>query len=79
MNEATAVPKLTVRREIAAPAKELFDAWRSRLATIGQAVQIRLPHAVLAGHAEGIDPSGALLVRDAAGTLHRVTAGDVEA
>lgn len=27
MNEAPAVPKLTVRREIAARAKELFDAW----------------------------------------------------
>ncbi|HEU4327319.1 MAG TPA: biotin--[acetyl-CoA-carboxylase] ligase [Roseiflexaceae bacterium] len=59
--------------------EELFDAWRSRLATIGQAVQIRLPHSVLAGHAEGVDPSGALLVRDVAGALHSVTAGDVEA
>ncbi len=27
MNEATPVPKLTVRREIAASAKDLFDAW----------------------------------------------------
>jgi len=27
MNEAIAVPKLTVRREIAASAKDLFDAW----------------------------------------------------
>ena len=27
MNEATPVPKLTVKREIAASAKDLFDAW----------------------------------------------------
>ncbi|GAB4207878.1 MAG: biotin--[acetyl-CoA-carboxylase] ligase [Roseiflexaceae bacterium] len=59
--------------------EELFDAWRARLATIGQMVQIRLPQGMLAGHAEGVDLAGALLVRDAAGLLHSVTAGDVEA
>lgn len=59
--------------------EELFDSWRSRLATLGQAVQIRLPQGHLAGRAEAVDPGGALLVRDANGVLHNVTAGDVEA
>lgn len=56
---------------------ELFDAWASRLATLGQAVQISLPQGQLGGVAESVAPSGALLVRDSMGALHTVLAGDV--
>lgn len=57
----------------------LFADWRARLATIGQPVDVRLPSGELHGTAEGVEPNGALLVRDAAGTLHRVLAGDIGA
>ncbi len=55
----------------------LFAAWRARLVTLGQRVQIETPGGPVAGVAEDVDPRGALLVRDAAGVLHSVTAGDV--
>ncbi|HEX9370836.1 MAG TPA: biotin--[acetyl-CoA-carboxylase] ligase [Roseiflexaceae bacterium] len=58
--------------------EELFDAWRGRLATLGQPVDVRLPQRELRGTAEGVEPSGALLVRDEAGILHTVVAGDVD-
>jgi BirA family biotin operon repressor/biotin-[acetyl-CoA-carboxylase] ligase len=57
--------------------EELLGAWRSRLETLGRRVQVRLPQTTLEGFAEGVDPSGALLLRDADGRLHIVTAGDV--
>src|SRR5581483_11036588 len=56
---------------------ELFEAWRARLAMLGQPTTVRLPHGQVEGVAEGVDPSGSLLVRDAAGVLHTVLAGDV--
>ncbi len=56
---------------------ELFAAWRTRLTTLGQPVNVRLPQGQLAGIAEDVDPSGALRVRDASGVLHTVLAGDV--
>ena len=55
----------------------LFERWRARLATLGQPVQVRLPAGELHGTAEDVEPSGALRVRDAQGTLHTVLAGDV--
>jgi BirA family biotin operon repressor/biotin-[acetyl-CoA-carboxylase] ligase len=55
----------------------LFDAWRERLATLGQPVQIHLPQGELSGTAEAVAQSGALLVRDEHGLLHSVMAGDV--
>jgi len=56
---------------------ELFEAWRARLATLGQPVNVRLLQGQVAGIAEDVEPSGALRVRDASGTPHTVLAGDV--
>lgn len=54
-------------------------AWAARLATLGQAVEVTAAGkaAPLAGTAEGVDEWGRLLVRDAAGRLHAISAGDV--
>lgn len=55
----------------------LFAAWRGRLQTIGQEVRIETPGGLLVGQAIDVERSGALIVRDGAGRLHSVTAGDV--
>ena len=54
-------------------------AWSARLQTLGQAVTVTDAGsaAPLVGVAEGVDEYGRLLVRDAAGQLHTVAAGDV--
>ncbi len=52
---------------------ELFDTWESRLTMLGQTITINDLH----GLAEAVDRDGALLVRDSAGKLHRVLAGEV--
>lgn len=59
--------------------EELFAAWRDRLATLGQRVSVRMPSGELHGFAEDVERSGALRVRDDAGVLHTVMAGDVGA
>jgi BirA family biotin operon repressor/biotin-[acetyl-CoA-carboxylase] ligase len=56
---------------------DLFDYWRDRLTTLGQPVQIGLPHGELRGVAEDVERSGALRVRDEQGVLHTIMAGDV--
>nr|WP_286202555.1 biotin--[acetyl-CoA-carboxylase] ligase [Comamonas sp. JC664] len=59
-----------------------FDAvrarWKALSSTLGQDVLVRTDRQELRGRAEDIDPSGALLVRTAEGSLERVLAGDVE-
>lgn len=55
----------------------LYRAWRSRLVTIGRPVRVETPGGPIEGLAVDVDPGGGLLVRDAAGELHTVTAGDV--
>jgi BirA family biotin operon repressor/biotin-[acetyl-CoA-carboxylase] ligase len=59
--------------------EELFAAWRGRLATLGQQVVVRMPRGELSGVAEGVELSGALLLRDEQGALHTVLAGDIGA
>ncbi|HEY1014073.1 MAG TPA: biotin--[acetyl-CoA-carboxylase] ligase [Herpetosiphonaceae bacterium] len=55
----------------------LHDAWRGRLATIGQPVLVDLGGTALEGVAEDVAADGALLVRTADGRLERILAGDV--
>ena len=57
--------------------EELFAAWRGRLATLGQVTVVRLPQGELRGVAIGVEPSGALLLRDERGVMHTILAGDV--
>jgi len=53
------------------------DEWQTRLATVGQMVQVTMPGLVLTGLATGVDVDGALLVRRTDGEVERVLAGDV--
>jgi len=52
-------------------------AWADRLDTLGRAIAVALPNGTIHGVATGVTPEGALLVRDAAGRLQTVWAGDV--
>lgn len=51
----------------------LFTTWESRLNTIGQRVSTE----GIVGQAQGVDESGALLIKTADGSIQRVLAGDV--
>jgi BirA family biotin operon repressor/biotin-[acetyl-CoA-carboxylase] ligase len=55
----------------------LFTAWRNRLLTLGQEVRVETPGGLVTGRAEDVDATGALRVRDSAGTLHVIATGDV--
>lgn len=63
----------------------LFQAWRSRLSTLGKRVDVAVVESsasggqsrVIAGLAADVDPDGALLLRAEDGTVQRVVAGDV--
>ena len=62
---------------LAAPAEQILDAWRAHSVTLGQQVQVQTQTGTVSGTAQDIGPDGALLVQ-AADTLYRVTAGDVQ-
>lgn len=55
----------------------LFDVWRARLRMLGQPVQADTPHGQIVGIADDVTHDGTLIIRDAYGTRHTVTAGDV--
>jgi BirA family biotin operon repressor/biotin-[acetyl-CoA-carboxylase] ligase len=51
--------------------------WASRLATLGQAVQVTTSEGVLIGIAEAVDGDGALLLRMEDGSIQQLLTGDV--
>lgn len=51
--------------------------WASRLATLGQRVQVDAGREQYSGLAEAVDEDGALLLRTSDGKIHRLLAGDV--
>jgi BirA family transcriptional regulator, biotin operon repressor / biotin---[acetyl-CoA-carboxylase] ligase len=55
----------------------LFEAWRSRLSTLGKAIRVDTPRGTLQGIAHDVARDGALVVRGDDGEQHIVTAGDV--
>lgn len=56
---------------------DVSEAYRAALATLGAAVRVELPGAVLDGRAVDVDPDGRLVVLDACAVTHRVDVGDV--
>ncbi len=56
---------------------QIHDDWRQRLVTLGHQVTVTVSGEQLSGVAEDVNPDGALSVRDLAGNLHLVSAGDV--
>lgn len=57
---------------------DVTEAYRSRLATIGQQVRIDLPHGgVVVGRALAVQVDGRLVVRDDQGVTHTIDTGDV--
>jgi BirA family transcriptional regulator, biotin operon repressor / biotin---[acetyl-CoA-carboxylase] ligase len=55
----------------------LYAEWSARLVTLGRQVAVHRGQEMMTGLAEGVDTSGALLVRADDGRLHRVDAADV--
>jgi BirA family biotin operon repressor/biotin-[acetyl-CoA-carboxylase] ligase len=53
------------------------DAWLARAAGLGTRIRARLTHEETSGVFEGIDASGALLLRETAGTTRTIAAGEV--
>jgi BirA family biotin operon repressor/biotin-[acetyl-CoA-carboxylase] ligase len=53
------------------------DEWASRLVTLGECVTAELGDQTLSGLAQGVEANGALLLRTADGTVHRLFAADI--
>jgi BirA family biotin operon repressor/biotin-[acetyl-CoA-carboxylase] ligase len=53
------------------------EEWSARLATLGQRIHVTTTQVTLEGVAEAVDEDGALLLRTADGTVHRLVTGDV--
>jgi BirA family biotin operon repressor/biotin-[acetyl-CoA-carboxylase] ligase len=66
-----------VDRYVACGVESIVPAWQARMAH-GLSARAVIDGTPLTGELAGIDPDGALLLRDDTGTMHRVRSGDVE-
>jgi len=67
-------------RRLAAPFDDTREAWiAAGSLTLGQRVTLTTTRGLKHGQAVGLDESGALLLRDAAGEIEPITAGDMQA
>ncbi len=66
-----------VDRYVAVGLEAIIPAWQDRMA-IGLAARATVDGAPLVGEVHGLDPDGALLLRDDSGRVHRVRSGEVE-
>jgi BirA family biotin operon repressor/biotin-[acetyl-CoA-carboxylase] ligase len=57
--------------------KFIYEAWRSRLITLGKKVRAASGSIIIEGIADSVDETGALSIRQPDGSLVRVVAGDV--
>jgi BirA family biotin operon repressor/biotin-[acetyl-CoA-carboxylase] ligase len=57
--------------------RSIFQAWCSRLVTLGKKVRAISGNHVIEGFADSVDESGVLIIRETGGRLTRVVAGDV--
>ena len=58
--------------------ESVLRRWREMADTMGRAVRVEMANATICGIAQDVDEAGALRVRLADGTTHRVVAGDVQ-
>jgi BirA family biotin operon repressor/biotin-[acetyl-CoA-carboxylase] ligase len=66
-----------VDRYVACGVESIVPAWQARMAH-GLSARAVIDGTALTGELAGIDPDGALLLRDDTGRMHRVRSGDVE-
>jgi BirA family biotin operon repressor/biotin-[acetyl-CoA-carboxylase] ligase len=66
-----------VDRYVACGVESIVPAWQARMAH-GLSARAVIDGTPLTGELAGIDPDGALLLRDDTGRMHRVRSGDVE-
>jgi BirA family biotin operon repressor/biotin-[acetyl-CoA-carboxylase] ligase len=64
---------------LARPFAETREAWAESSLTLGQRVELGTARGLRRGQALGLDESGALLLRNEAGEIETVTAGDMRA
>jgi BirA family biotin operon repressor/biotin-[acetyl-CoA-carboxylase] ligase len=66
-------------RRLPQPHEEVQAAWAASSLTVGQQVTLVTARGRKQGQALGLDPSGALLLRNAFGEVEAITAGDMQA